>query len=421
MAKDKTPNKDTTQPGEYGKDPRITEILAKQRIDREDAQYLIDNLNEEDRERVKVLAQYFAELIAFNKELEDLKPYLEKELQKPQYNGKTLEELREEADQAAENQYYNSKAEPAAPLPPEVQAAHAKEAEALAIWEQLITAARTARGTTITVRRPDLLAYPVDKINSNIWGLLEKDTQGQIGFDMSKQGSNNELITYYSINFEALDNVKISRRLTHFDKAVIIAAAAIYNAGQEVLTLTQIHYLMGNTKRPSQNQLEKLANSIEKMGAATISIDNREVVKQYNYPEYVYTGKLLPHETVKAVVNGKTTEAAIHLFREPPVITFAKLHKQVTTIKASLLQVPISNTDTNIAIKDYLIERIAVAKRQGKKSETILLRTLVEKTQAQKTKKKDLIEKVQACCKHFKAEQFITGAKITADKITIEL
>lgn len=414
MAEDK-------KPGEYGQDPHIIEILTKERITKEDAQYLIDHIKPEDRERVQTLARYFAELMTFEKELEDLKPYLDKEVQQPQYNGKSVAEIREEAEQAATNQYYNSKAKPAEPLPPDVLTALEREQAAIELWEQLLTAARTARGTVITTRRPDLLAYPVDKINSNIWGLLEKDTQGQIGFNMSKQGSNNELITYYSINFEALDNVKISRRLTHFDKAVIIAAAAIYNAGQEVLTLTQIHYLMGNTKRPSQNQLEKLANSIEKMGAATISIDNREVVKQYNYPEYVYTGKLLPHETVKAVVNGKTTEAAIHLFREPPVITFAKLHKQVTTIKASLLQVPISNTDTNIAIKDYLIERIAVAKRQGKKTETILLRTLIEKAQAQKTKKKDLVEKVQACCKHFKAEQFITGAKITADKITIEL
>ena len=419
MAKDKTP-KDTPNK-EYGQDPHIIEILAKERITKEDAQYLIDHIKPEDRERVQTLAKYFAELMTFEKELADLKPYLEKEIQKPQYNGKSVEELREEAEQAAENQYYNSKAKPARPLPPEISEALEREQAAVELWEQLLTAARTTRGTVITTRRPDLLAYPVDKINSNIWGLLEKDTQGQIGFDMSKQGSNSELITYYSINFEALDNVKISRRLTHFDKAVIIAAAAIYNAGQEVFTATQIHKLLTGKDNPAPNQVEKYARSFEKMGAATISIDNKEVAKQYNYPEFIYTGKLLPHETVKAVVNGKTTEAAIHLFREPPVITFAKLHKQVTTIKASLLQVPISNTDTNIAIKDYLIERIAVAKRQGKNTETILLRTLIEKTQAQKTKKKDLLEKVQACCKHFKAEQFITGATITEDKINIKL
>lgn len=419
MAKDKTP-KDTPNK-EYGQDPRIVEILSKQRINKDDAQYLIDNIREEDRERVKLLAQYFAELMAFEKELADLKPYLDKEIQQPQYNGKSLEQLREEAEQAATNKYYNSKAEPIEPLPPDVIAAHEEEAKSIDLWEQLINAARTARGTNITIRRPDLLTYPVDKINSNIWGLLENAPQGQIGFDMSKQGSTEQLLTYYSINFEALDNVKISRRLTHFDKAVIIAAAAIFNAGQEVFTLTQIHYLMGNTKRPSQNQLEKLANSIEKMGAAKISIDNTDVSNKYNYPNFTYSGQLFPHETVTATINGKTTEAAIHLFREPPVITFAKMHKQVTTIKASLLQVPISNTDTNIAIKDYLIERIAVAKRQEKKSETILLRTLVEKTQAEKTKKKDLIEKVQACCKHFKAEGFITGATIKADKAIIDL
>ena len=79
----------------------------------------------------------------FEKELQDLKPYIEKELQQPQYNGKTLEELREEAEQAATNQYYNSKAEPIAPLPPDVIAAHEEEAKSIDLWEQLINAART--------------------------------------------------------------------------------------------------------------------------------------------------------------------------------------------------------------------------------------------------------------------------------------
>ena len=79
--------------------------------------------------------------------------------------------------------------------------------------------------------------------------------------------------------------------------------------------------------------------------------------KKYKYNHFRYDAALLPLERMQAIVNGQTVDSAFHLFREPPLITFAKERKQVTTIERKVLQTPISKTNQNLLIEDYLLER----------------------------------------------------------------
>lgn len=245
--------------------------------------------------------------------------------------------------------------------------------------------------------RADIIEYPLDKVNSKVWNLLEKTPDGQIGiFVGNGKGKNKgkEAVVTYSINFDDLSDVSISKKLTSFDKRVYIAMAALVKAGNNVVSLTQVAYAMGYTKTPASTTLKKIYDSIIKMNTARIQIDNQRETEVYkNYVKFDYKGALLPLEIVTATINGKLTDAAIRIFREPPLVTYAKQHKQITTVKVGLLQSPLSKTESNLCLEDYIIEQIAHMKN-GKIAKRMLLDTIydnvgiTDKKQRQRTPSK---------------------------------
>lgn len=310
------------------------------------------------------------------------------------------------------------------------------------IEQQTPTVIKTAK-----VRDVD---FPVDKINKTIWHLLEEhSTGGQIGLHTEKNGSKAPVMVYYAISFDALEKqgITITKRLNAYEKRVYIAAGALHAIkGKEPFTLTELYTAMGNTGRPGSNDLEKLNAAITKMGGARIFVDNQqEIDAKYDYPLFRYDGMLLPMERVTAIVDGKVTDAAIHLFREPPLITYARQHQQLTTINIKLLQSPASKTEANIAIEDYLIERIAQARnerrklekkrcktdeeRQAKaealekaKSARILLDTLYEHAEiTTKMQRQRAPEKIIRILEHYKNCSFIQDYKMDESGITLTL
>lgn len=290
--------------------------------------------------------------------------------------------------------------------------------------------------------------FPVDKVNKHIWRLLEEHSKGdQIAFDVSARASKDPVLIYYAISFDELENqgITITKRLTAFEKRVYIAAGALYAIkGQKPFTYTELYYAMGYTGKPGSNDLEKLAAAITKMGGARIYVDNQqEIAAKYHYPRFRYDGYLLPMERVTAIVDGKITDAAIHLFREPPLIAFARQREQITQINIKLLQSPASKTEANIALEDYLIERIAQARNERRKLEKkrcktdeerrkkaealdkdprILFATLYEHANITTVKQKQRApEKVKRILEHYKACSFIRDFEIDATGVTITL
>lgn len=292
------------------------------------------------------------------------------------------------------------------------------------IREALERAIAAAAPAIVTARRADIVEYPLDKVNSNIWNLLQDTTgrQLRLKLDTAKAGSEKNINIYYSIDFDELENsgIKITKKLLPYDKRVYIAISALYNAGNSYITLTQIYYAMGNTGKPSTNQLEKINESVTKMRGANIFIDNIQESEAYNYLRFKHTGYLLPAEITTATINGQLAESAIHILREPPVMTFAKQRKQITTITVKVLQSPISKTDANLLIDDYLIERIAKAKRSGQSCK-ILYDTLYDHAQITTYKQKARApEKIKTYLDHYAACGMIAAYKMGKDGIQIE-
>lgn len=300
-------------------------------------------------------------------------------------------------------------------------------------YRHIIEAAIAKKDTKqITTIRTDKIDYPLDKPNKKIWDLLantkfNKQLQlDTITIDTSKGKNHHEAGIIYGIDFDKLaesePNLSITRQLTQFDKRVYIAAAAIYNAGNEVTTVTQIHKQMGNTKQPTAAQAKKINNSLTKMGGARIYINNTAEAKIYkNYPVFKYDASLLPFERVTASVNGGESETAIHFFREPPLMDFARGRKQITTLDLKLLASPISKTEANLAIDDYLLERISHIKK-GKANPKILYETLYKNCKITTPKQKQRApEKIARYLDHYCKCGFIKDYKPEADGVRIFL
>ena len=292
----------------------------------------------------------------------------------------------------------------------------------------ILNAARAARDAQAaeatphaTIKRAQNVEYPLDKPNSKLWNLLEKDTAGQVEFNLAKNCSKHYLPAIYSINFASLsDDISITKRLTPFDKLAYIAIAALFNAGNNIVTLQQIYYAMGYTGTPGDTDRTKIYNTVHKMRKADIFFDNDKEATAYKYARFKYEGALLPCEIGEAFVNGKWTDKAIHIFREPPLITFAKERKQITTIDIKLLQAPVSKTDANLQIQDYLLERISKAKNGRKKNCRILYKTLFANTSiATKKQQQRAPAKLKKYLEHYQREGFIKNFTMEKDGLTV--
>jgi len=385
------------------------------------------------KESMAAMAEYmaqnqerFKELAEAGRVIDDLIPYLEMELTEAQQHdptlaGCTLEDVLDqiEIDGTIHDGPYLGIIERAQQRKEEYEAA-----------EGIITdLEQAAQELPRIISHPaDLLTYPLDKPNSRIWNLIaEAGTDGQIKLEIDTTGDGSrrkgkEAVIFYSLSFDALEpGVRITKALTPFDKRVYIAAAALYNAGNHIVTATQIYKMMGNRGQPNASDVQKVNDSLDKMGAARVYIDSTEEVKvNKGYTAFKYDAPLLPFERVSAYINNTLAESAVHLFREPPLITFAKDRRQITSIPRRLLESPISKTDANLMIDDYLLERISHMRTNAKLPRKILFSTLFDRchitTGPQRSRAPG---KVKRFLDHYQAEGFIKGYSLDKDGVTV--
>ena len=200
---------------------------------------------EEHKAEHKALKKVGAELIA-------LAPYLQLELEAvqedPEYKDCTLEELLKDGFDENGNPIKSK-------FDLIVERAQARQTEFNAAAGVLTEIEQAAAKLPRIIANPaEKIDFPLDKPNSVIWNLLaEADKNGQLALkiDTSKKGSKQDAIILYSINFDELPaSIQITKQLTPFDKRCYIAAAALYNAGNETVTATQIYKAMGNSTQP---------------------------------------------------------------------------------------------------------------------------------------------------------------------------
>lgn len=285
--------------------------------------------------------------------------------------------------------------------------------------------------TRVTAVPTESLKYPLDKPNSKLWNTLAiaADQNGQyvleLNFDAAKKEAAEDALIYCSLSFDEQEaGLHItSKTLNAYDKMVYISAAALYNAGNTIMTASQIYKMMGNKGNAPASQLQKIDDSLTKMGVARIHINNAMEAQRTDYPRYKYDAPLLPFERVTAYINGIKTDSAIHLFREPPLIEFAKKRNQIIGIERKLLESPISKTDDNLRLEDYLLTEISRMKNPKSNTpkrmlyETIYARCGIDT----KMKRSRAPDKIQKYLDHFKECNWIAGYKMDDKGVSIQL
>lgn len=304
--------------------------------------------------------------------------------------------------------------------------------------ETLTDTIETAETAVIEIQKiiasvqPEKLDFPLDKPNSNLWRLLEETEGEQIAMEFDTTSDNDkrkgkEAIIFYGLDFSAIDEpgsgVTITKRLTPFDKLVYMAAGAFYNAGNDVFTVAQLYRMMGYTGRPGEGEIKKINDSLTKMTSRLYIDSTKEIEVNKNYPPFEYDGDLLPFERLKVNINNSPA-IAIHLFREPPLITFARGRRQLTTISRALLMPPVNKTNENLYIQDYLIERIAHMRGNKKLPRKMLYKTIYENCNITTKKQKQRApEKIKKFLDYYITQKFIKAYKESenADGIIIEI
>ena len=329
-----------------------------------------------------------------------------------------------------------------------VKERHKEIIEFVEQWQELIknretndkTAESALTHVVVPVEKIDLM---LDKPNTYLWDFIAgADANGQLYFDVSFNNANSEMkkkeveaLIFYSIDFSELEGLAISKELTPFDKLVYIVVGALFNAGNDVVSATQIYKIMGNNGNPGASDLKDINDSLTKMGAAKVTIDNKQEVEAYadyeqgkkgrhkkdGYKHFKYDASLLPFERCSAYINDQFTDSAIHIFREPPLISFARGRNQLTTFSQKLLESPVSKTEANLRLQDYLLTHIGRIKA-GTAKNKMLYSTIFERCQiTDKKQKQRAPEKIERYLRHYVAEGWISGYKMDPDGVVIKL
>ncbi len=267
----------------------------------------------------------------------------------------------------------------------------------------------------------DYINYPLDKPNKELWRALEISPNGQLALACETGQKNNEdVVVFCSVSWDD-PNTKITKHLTEWDKRVYIAISSLFAGGNKTFTIGQIYKTMGNDGSPSTAQARKINDSLTKMGTARLYISNKsEIEAGYNYPPFEYDENFLYFKRVSVIVNGiKTT--GIFLKEEPPLMSFARGRNQITPINLELLKSPISKTEANLRIDDYLLEYIGHLRKNKKLSNKITFDTLCKACNALTSKQRErLPEKIEIYLSHYVKCKWIKGYDIDKNKdITI--
>ena len=282
--------------------------------------------------------------------------------------------------------------------------------------------------TKIIKQKITEIEYPLDKVNTKIWGLMPNgETIALKAETDSDSSAGKQASTYLTLDLDEIEGAELmtSRPLTAYDKRVFISVANLVEQGQDILTTTQIYKAMGNNSRPSAADREKILKSLEFLSTIKIHIDNSEEAKLYSRYERIKGSFYLLATEYKAgcTANGHIVEDAIHVIKYPDLFAFSKKRRQITKIPAALLESPLSQSEANLQLEDYLLRRIAQMKNHPERTHIILLETIYENcnitNRLQKSRLPEKITRILDHCK--KSDNWIKSYTIDSKRIKITL
>lgn len=180
---------------------------------------------------------------------------------------------------------------------------------------------------------------------------------------------------------------------------------------------------MGYNGTPGTKDLNDINKSVTKLRATHIYIDNKmesEATKG-GYERFVYDDSLLPAARFSVISRGKLTNNAIMPHGEPPLIAFARMRKQITTIPRGILVSDLNKTDANLRLEAYFIDRISHMKRGRAHTKMLYDTIFLQCNVTTQKQKKRTLEKIRKLLNGYIREKWILDYKEEQDGIKIIL
>lgn len=283
---------------------------------------------------------------------------------------------------------------------------------------------------------PNELITPTDKISNMLFnGKLSEELQD---LRMERLGSKKELTAKVSIEFDDLENIKLSNRnITPYDREVHDAIVSLYVDGKnEYITPLMVYRTMtGNTKgKLTDKTFNDVSEAIERCSRTRVYIDATDEVngKGYNMDQPVYKENLLYTRSIKGFHNGEPGEW-IQIIETPILYKYANSKNQVARMDIKLLNTPINKNEENIILQGYLYRRINSMKGSNL-SRNILYETVYKQLDIKmasaaslRNKQSKIRDTIKNILDYWKEEGFIsdfkenTGARNSKISVSIVL
>ncbi len=222
--------------------------------------------------------------------------------------------------------------------------------------------------------------------------LINKMVKGEVPYNkefelrINKEAAKKKIITKVSLNYDD-ENIQIydkDKRFTPYDRTVHNAVCSLFEAGNTNFTPDQVYRAMNGLD-------DQQYVSPQSVGAITRSLDKQRQI--YAKVDYTNEAKAYRKDVRSCIVEDHilsakkiTLEAGGHkvtgykLNNKPILYEYAQLTGQILTVPSKLLNTKdvIRSTEDVIIIREYLIRRIEVMKKNKDQSNRILLERVYE-------------------------------------------
>jgi len=229
--------------------------------------------------------------------------------------------------------------------------------------------------------KPQSLLMPNTKLSNFLFDMSRNLTQ--LTALIVNNEKEPEITVKTQLSFVPLDmeNVKIPKYITAYDRAVHDAICSIYAAGNNIMTTSQIYEAMTGKTTRIKKTLEKVDESVLRLMMSLVFIDYTDQAKSKGLETTNTTLKQNIIYCEGLTVNFPNGESSTgwKLLQAPTLYQYAKDIGQIITIDKSILSATnVNNADDVVVLKHYLLRRIEAMKntKNNMDSKKILFSTM---------------------------------------------
>lgn len=356
------------------------------------------------------------------KELDTLRPYLEEELKKPEYNGITFDEL----IALEENEENN------------------------AIIEKAFSAAMATRttlqaqnGSSLpSVNKPNNYTMMNSKIVNKYIALQDLltvlDSDGQMTFLPIEHNENAVAMTIKDATPKqkvVVDIVSLTytgdldgktAKIKRYDQSVYDSVASLVQAGNRRFYLDDIYKLLTQKTKVTEAGLNRIKQSLNKFASTRIRLDITEEIKaglikldDANITQDVIEDNLLHARIYTMTTDKGAVKEVVELLAEPLLLAYSKAkgNGQLITIPVDLLTIEGKATEETICIRDYLLKEINQLKKGYRDNsvvnyENLLKNVGIEESSLTRTEKNRITTTICSLLDNWRDKDHIKGYSI---------